>query len=272
MDAEQDPEAALSARSERVVRDFHRALDEIQWEHCTACREKGFNLKVVNGECKRCRDVEIGKRLWTDANKTNPLPADQYPECLKGLTPVEEMLISAVKVHMQVRYTSGGQRQYRDHIVNFHQNITEVATTLPRLPEDIDMVIIRAHGVDLSHHVDFLVRREPVKRALEYKIANDPAYAGYALPSDEELAQMLPEYANVADRLTVLEANPENSAPGGLQPGPAQAAGEEAVDIEEAIHQGVLNLGATQTDEVAEVRRQTDDILNTNGRAAPRYV
>jgi NAD-dependent DNA ligase len=71
----------------------------------------------------------------------------------------------------------GRQLCYQDHIVNFRQDITEIATRLPRLPDDTDIVVIRKEDVDLSRHVDFTVRRAKVKAALKYKIAHDPSYA-----------------------------------------------------------------------------------------------
>jgi len=78
--------------------------------------------------------------------------------CLKGLTDMEDMLIARVKSYMQVRWTKGRQLCYKDHIVKFRQDITEIAMRLPRLPEETDIVIIRKEDVDLSRHVDFTVR------------------------------------------------------------------------------------------------------------------
>jgi len=87
---------------------------------------------------------------------------------------MEDMLIARVKSYMQVRWTKGRQLCYNDHIINFHQDISEVATKLPRLPEETDIVIIRKEDVELNRHVDFIVRREKVREALEYKISHDP--------------------------------------------------------------------------------------------------
>lgn len=69
---------------------------------------------------------------------------------------------------MQVRWTKGRQLCYRDHIVNFPQNISEIATKLPAsgLPEDVDMVIIRREDVDLTHHVNYVVRKDKFRAAL----------------------------------------------------------------------------------------------------------
>ncbi|TFK94044.1 hypothetical protein K466DRAFT_580344, partial [Polyporus arcularius HHB13444] len=42
----------------------------------------------------------------------------------------------------------------------------------------------------MSRHVDFIVRREKVQRALEYKIAHDPNYAGFQIDL-EALSQLM---------------------------------------------------------------------------------
>ena len=59
---------------------------------------------------------------------------------------------------MQVRYTKGRQLCYKEHIVNLPQSINEITTKLPRLPEDMDLVIIQREGVDLSQHIDNVVQ------------------------------------------------------------------------------------------------------------------
>lgn len=55
------------------------------------------------------------------------------------------MLITHVKACMQVWWTKGCQLCYQDHIVNFQQDITEIATKLSYLPEDTNVVIIQKH-------------------------------------------------------------------------------------------------------------------------------
>jgi hypothetical protein len=64
----------------------------------------------------------------------------------------------------------GRQLCYQDHVVNFRQDITEIATRLPRLPATSDIMVIRKADIDISRHVGFMVRREKVKVVLQYKI------------------------------------------------------------------------------------------------------
>jgi hypothetical protein len=66
---------------------------------------------------------------------------------LKGLTDIEEQMIALVKPCMQVHYTKGHQLCFQDHIINFFQNIDSIAESLPRLPEDLNVIIICAQGI-----------------------------------------------------------------------------------------------------------------------------
>jgi hypothetical protein len=93
--------------------------------------------------------------------------ADQ-PDCLHGLTDIEEMLIARIKPVMHVRYTTGRQLSYKDHIINLPQDIADVAQRLPRIPQDLEIVIIRRQDDDLDRHLDYLCRRQVVHDALLY--------------------------------------------------------------------------------------------------------
>jgi hypothetical protein len=77
-----------------------------------------------------------------------------------------DMILAWVKSPVQFRWTKGWQLCYQDHIVDFRQDIAEIATRLPRLPARTDIVVIRKEDVDLSRHVDFTVRREKSKGRL----------------------------------------------------------------------------------------------------------
>lgn len=192
----------------------------------------------------------------------------EQPAFLKGLTDMEEMCTSRVLPLMQVRYTKGRQLCYKDHIVNFHHNIATVATKLPRLPEDCEVVVIRPEGLDMTQHVDFIVRADKVRQVLLYKIAHDPAYADLVAPDEEALSQ-LPENGSVVNRLTVLREGRQNDeAPDAAGPIDAagDAGGEEGEEPEQFVG-GVLNLGnGRRRREVQEVRDGADVIVN-----GPRY-
>ena len=90
---------------------------------------------------------------------------------MQGLTQVEEMLISAVMPIMSVYRLPQGQYGYSGHVVNLPQDVTSFVQSLPRLPSNLDVIIVRKEGANQSHR-DFRVRRGVVHRALHSTDAN----------------------------------------------------------------------------------------------------
>ena len=64
------------------------------------------------------------------------IPSDVAQE-LQHLTQIKEMLIARALPIMRVYIKPGGQRGYSGHCINLPQNVTELATTLPRFPKDL---------------------------------------------------------------------------------------------------------------------------------------
>ena len=65
---------------------------------------------------------------------------------------------------------SNGQCGYKGHVINLPQTF---ATSLPRIPKELDVLIIRENGSDNTHieiskieFIDFKVRREVMLKAL----------------------------------------------------------------------------------------------------------
>lgn len=69
-----------------------------------------------------------------------------------------------------------GQLGYKGHAVNVMQNIQSVATRLPRTVATLDYVVVRRRGADGAASRKFRVRREKVRGASEWLIANNPLY------------------------------------------------------------------------------------------------
>ena len=70
------------------------------------------------------------------------------PEQLRGLTQVEEMLISRVCPIMQVYRKHGGQRGYKGHVFNLPQDIQSFLNRLPADVADLPVMIVRRHDAD----------------------------------------------------------------------------------------------------------------------------
>ena len=73
------------------------------------------------------------------------------PEQLKGLTQVEEMLISRVCPIMRIYRKHGGQRGYKGHVLNLPQ---DVQSFLNRLPSQVADLPVLVKHIEISQCVD----------------------------------------------------------------------------------------------------------------------
>jgi hypothetical protein len=139
---------ALSAREQTLLKKLNEGLADIKFETCDYCLEESFSMQVDHGMCAACkRDNGDPVRKWSAKNGVHPgiyyfsavnvnsltechALALNISRCLKGLTDME---VARVKACMLVRWTKGRQLCYQDPVVNFRQDIAEIATKLPRL-------------------------------------------------------------------------------------------------------------------------------------------
>ena len=113
---------------------------------------------------------------------------------LQDLTQVEEMLATVLPI-MSIYRLPHGQYSYSGHVINLPQDVASFATRLPRLPSELDAVVVRKEGGVQSHR-DFRVRRSVVLRALQWLVANNIYYhnvhidpsALALLPEDDDLS------------------------------------------------------------------------------------
>ena len=59
-----------------------------------------------------------------------------------------------------------GQYGYSGHVINLPQDVASFSNTLPQLPSELDVIIVRKEGTDQSHR-HFHVRRSVAHRALQ---------------------------------------------------------------------------------------------------------
>ena len=94
------------------------------------------------------------------------------------------MLISAVMPLMSIYRLPHGQYGYKGHVINLPQDITSFATSLPRNPKDLDVLIVRKNGSENTHR-DFRVRRSVVLRALLWLKHLNKYYRNVMINKDE---------------------------------------------------------------------------------------
>ena len=123
-----------------------------------------------------------------------------------GLTQVEEILISAVLPIMSLYRLPHGQYGYSGHVINLPQDVACFVHSLPRLPSDLDVIVVRKEGASKSHR-DFRVRRSVVLRALQWLIGNNKYYRSVTIDSDA--LALLPEDGDIAGLCSVTLDTPD---------------------------------------------------------------
>ena len=147
--------------------------------------------------CSRCsRDKKSPKKFSCE----NSMIPSFVPNELKSLTQVEEMLIARALPIMRVYIKPGGQRGYSGHYINLPQNVNELATSLPRYPKHLAVIIIKVTG-RVNAFRDVTVRRLKVHNALIWLINNNPYYAGLTI--NDNALNSLPENGVPPDLMTV---------------------------------------------------------------------
>ena len=122
----------------------------------------------------------------------------RVPQELQNLTQVEEMLIARAVPIMRVYIKPGGQRGYSGNCINLPQNIRGLATSLPRYPKDMAVIIVKIKGNTFK---DVNVRKQKVSDALVWLIRNNPLYSEITI--DEDALNMLPDNGVLPDLMTV---------------------------------------------------------------------
>ena len=111
------------------------------------------------------------------------------------------MLISAVLPIMSLYKLPHGQYAYSGHVINLPQDVASFTNSLPRLPSELDVIIVRKEGATNSHR-DFRVRRAAVLHALQWLVANNKYYRNIHI--NLEAVATLPEDGDLSGLHSVL--------------------------------------------------------------------
>ena len=105
-------------------------------------------------------------------------------------------------------------------MINLPQDVATFANSLPRLPSELDVIIVRKEGAAYTH-CDFRVRRSTVLGALQWLLANNKYYRSIHINPDA--LAMLPEDGD----LSGLHSVTVNSTDGDTESPPAQEEDED---------------------------------------------
>ncbi|CAB4020418.1 Hypothetical predicted protein, partial [Paramuricea clavata] len=179
------------------------------------------------------------------------------PNELQNLTQIEEMLIARALPIMRVYIKPGGQRGYSGHCIKLAQNVTELATSLPRYPKDLTVIIVKVKGKDNTFR-DVTVRKQKVHNALVWLINNNPHYS--ELTINEETLNSLPENG-VPPGLMTVETDDDIVSDDDCSPdvGPTDNPSEDIVYNDSPEMSSFLPFGEQQQQEIEAVRSQLSE-------------
>ena len=158
---------------------WHDDMENTILHHCEGCRWTGLIGKHQldkNGNfyCTACsHDMKNNKMLRYGPQNNGFM--EPTPECISKLTVTETMLISRACLIGKVFRLTGGQLAYKGHIINIAQDIQALASSLPRLPAEIETFIVCKPGQDINHK-QLVVRKNCVLDALRYLKEHNPMY------------------------------------------------------------------------------------------------
>ena len=235
------------------INKFHKSVQYIV-SQCIVCQE-AWPLKSKPRSpyvCSRCsRDKRSPKKFSCE----NSMIPSHVPDEFQNLTQIEEMLIARALPIMRVYIKPGGQRGYSGHCINLPQNVKELATSLPRYPKDLAVIIVKVKGRDNTFR-DVTVRKEKVHNALIWLMNNNSHYS--ELTINEDALNSLPVNGVPPDLMTVETdddiVSDDNCS---LDVGPpTDNPSEDIVYNESTEMSSFLPVGEQQQQEIEAVRNQ----------------
>ncbi|XP_034232800.1 uncharacterized protein LOC117640409 [Thrips palmi] len=166
-------------------------MQGLHWDYCDSCNVR--RMEFVNKPCPRRTCAKFSQDFMD--------PGVVPPE-LERLSFVEAQLIARIHPVVSVYKIRGHQFGYRGNVINFPQEVNDLARALPHRIQDLSSIIaVRQQRAD--GHVDFRVRAGVVRQALLWLRDNNPYYANVEvsegnlalLPEDGDAYQVVQGYA-----------------------------------------------------------------------------
>ena len=104
-----------------------------------------------------------------------------------------------------------GQYGYSGHVINLPQDVVSFATSLPRLPSELDVLVVRKE--DEQSHRDFRVRRAVVEQALIWLLQNNRYYRANQVHLNQDALAQLPEDGDLSTLTSVPAGPPSTQQP-----------------------------------------------------------
>ena len=176
----------------------HESLLSVEWEECVICKERWFDMDLGpnSKKCRRCAQERTLPGIPKTFSEENDMDPGEQPDCLRSLNSVEVAAISRICPVLSIYKLKGGATALKGHSISFEQDVQEFAKRLPRRPQELPMIIIKAPNQSIPLHAN----RIHMLRALSWLIANNPFYSNIEI--DFEAANLYPD--NSSDFLSTV--------------------------------------------------------------------
>ena len=169
------------------------------------------------------------------------------------------MLISGVLPIMSIYHLPQGQYGYHGHVINMPQDVITFASLLPRLPRNLDVLIVRKGTSDRQYR-DFRVRRHVVKEALHWLLNNNKYYQANDIRINHEALAQLPNDGNLNELRSVIIEDSISSE--------ADVFEENCYDDDNNLSRSFIPNAAYSMTEEESVRKSIDDRQQTSSNVS----
>ena len=114
---------------------------------------------------------------YSAENHVDPGKNPHLHQILFDLTQLEEMLCSLASPCFLMWVSKGGQYKTRGNVITFSQDIMQLCMALPRLPEQLDVLVVRKPATrNPLTYQDFRIRKHKVLAFLHF-LKHNPYYS-----------------------------------------------------------------------------------------------
>jgi hypothetical protein len=145
------------------MKKFVNKIYSLNQFYCISCKESWPSYVTY---CKKCQKSNI----YTAGNNMDPL-IDIMPNHIKKVfesaTFLEQLLISPIIPVMSVYRLSSGHLVNKGYCAAFVQNIQPICDMLPRIPKEVDLLLIKKKSEKINHK-DLMCSRFNLQIMLEF--------------------------------------------------------------------------------------------------------
>ena len=137
---------------------------------------------------------------------------DELEIVLGDITQIEEMLCGLASPCFLMWVSKGGQYKTRGNVISFSQDVSNLYCALPRLPEQLDILVVRKPDArNPATYKDFRVRKRKVFDLLLFLKKHNPFYSSIEIRNPVDVD--LPVDGDVSHRVPHVVAPERSAAP-----------------------------------------------------------